>query len=74
MNFLIRLISVTALLFMLNAIGCTKKVVYEGMYEGMQRSQDRDMRDNPGKKQIETESPMSYERYQQEREKLIEKE
>jgi len=55
-------------------IGCSKNEVYEGMYEGMNRSQDREMRDNPGKKQSEPPQPMSYERYQQERKMLIEKE
>jgi hypothetical protein len=73
MDFCIRLICVLAFVFALNAIGCSKKEVYEGMYEGIQRSQDKELRDNPGRNENDTVTvnPMSYERYQQERKKLI---
>ena len=76
MDFCIWLICVLAVVFACNATGCSKKEVYEGMYEGIQRSQDKELRDNPGKKENDTETvhPMSYDRYQQERKKLIGKE
>ncbi|WP_027359576.1 hypothetical protein [Desulforegula conservatrix] len=69
-------IMICSCLFMLvvSAIGCSKKEVYEGIYEGMNRSQDREMKDSPAKKQTEPQQPMSFDRYQQERKLLIEKE
>lgn len=69
-----RVIYVIFLFMVFLSFGCSKKEVYEGMYEGINRNHDKEMRDNPGKKQSEPSQPMSYERYQQERKLLIEKE
>lgn len=68
------IVSIILFVSVLPAIGCSKKEVYEGMYEGMNRSQDREMKDSPAKKQTEPQQPMSFDRYQQERKLLIEKE
>ena len=72
MIFFIRLFCAFFLVSCFCSMGCSKKEVYEGMYEGINRSQDKEFKDNPGKKQSEPEQPMTYERYQQERKKLLE--
>lgn len=66
-------LSIMNVVFILFLCGCSKKEVYKGMYEGMNRSQDREMQDQSWQKQNQPADQMSYERYQQERKLLIDK-
>lgn len=68
------ILGLITVVLMFYVVGCSKKEIYEGTYEGIQRSHDKELNDNPGKNNTEIGPPMSYDRYQEERKKLIEKE